>query len=168
MPCPALPCPACDLPRPALLCPAQSHLAVCTSLLRLSPEFDVKDCVFAYLFSERRFSLQDKGKRLDMGPVWSPKNGFGTCCGFPVNGFNNGGNSNGTSGGSAISPSGWLFNICNETSRCDHAPNFPLALWFVRLWEVSLSRNAAHYVLSVSQDLWWGCPAMSISRQILH
>ncbi|KAL3138924.1 hypothetical protein ABBQ32_005741 [Trebouxia sp. C0010 RCD-2024] len=81
------------------------------------------------------FANKDKGKRLDMGPVWSPKNGFGTCCGFPVDGFNNGGVSNGTSGGSAISPSGWLFNICNETSRCTHDPSFPLALWFVRLWE---------------------------------
>ena len=81
--------------------------------------------------------MQDKGKPLDMGPTWSPKNGFGTCCGFPVNGFENGGQSNGSSGGSAISPSGWLFNICNETSRCAHQPAFPLALWFIRLWEVS-------------------------------
>ena len=75
-----------------------------------------------------------------MGPTWSPKDGFGLCCGFPVDGYNNGGMSNGTSGGSAISPEGWLFNICNETSRCaDHAPAFPLAQWFLRLWEVMLN-----------------------------
>ncbi len=83
--------------------------------------------------------VQDKGKVLDMGPTWSPKDGFGLCCGFPVDGYENNGISNGTSGGSAISPSGWLFNICNETSRCaDHSPAFPLAQWFIRLWDVSV------------------------------
>ena len=81
-----------------------------------------------------------------MGPNWSPKNGFGTCCGFPVNGFENDGQSNGSSGGSAISPSGWLFNICNETSRCSHQPAFPLALWFIRLWEVCTTTGTVVYV----------------------
>ena len=81
--------------------------------------------------------MQNKGKKLDMGPTWSPKAGFGLCCGFPVNGYENNGQSNGTSGGSGISPSGWLFNICNETSRCDHQPAFPLAQYFLRLWEAS-------------------------------
>ncbi|DBB02648.1 TPA: hypothetical protein ACH3X3_011616 [Trebouxia sp. C0006] len=82
------------------------------------------------------FANKDKGKVLDMGPTWSPKDGFGLCCGFPVDGYENNGISNGTSGGSAISPSGWLFNICNETSRCaDHSPAFPLAQWFIRLWD---------------------------------
>lgn len=80
-------------------------------------------------------AVQHKAGLLNMGPTWSPKNGFGACCGFPVNGFENNGISNGSSGGSAISPEGWLFNICNETSRCSHAPNFPLATWFIRLWE---------------------------------
>lgn len=32
-----------------------------------------------------------------------PPDGFGQCCGFPVEGYQNGGQSNGTSGGSAIS-----------------------------------------------------------------
>ena len=139
LPCPALPCPA--LPCPALPCPKPSshvHFIVKAHIRVLC-----KRCCLCSSLLEKCFSLQDKGKRLDMGPVWSPKNGFGTCCGFPVNGFNDGGNSNGSSGGSAISPSGWLFNICNETSRCDHQPNFPLALWFVQLWEVSLLRTAA-------------------------
>lgn len=81
--------------------------------------------------------VQDKKGLLNMGPTWSPKNGFGTCCGFPVDGFENGGDSDGDSGGSAISPQGWLFNICNETSRCSHQPAFPLASWFIRLWQVS-------------------------------
>ena len=90
--------------------------------------------------------VQDKGKVLDMGPTWSPKDGFGLCCGFPVDGYENNGISNGTSGGSAISPSGWLFNICNETSRCaDHSPAFPLAQWFIRLWDVS-----AYYPVVIS------------------
>lgn len=34
----------------------------------------------------------------------APADGFGLCCGFPVEGYQNGGQSNGTSGGSAISP----------------------------------------------------------------
>lgn len=33
----------------------------------------------------------------------SPPDGFGQCCGFPVEGYQNGGQSNGSSGGSAIS-----------------------------------------------------------------
>lgn len=37
------------------------------------------------------------------GPL-APADGFGQCCGFPVEGYQNGGQSNGTSGGSAISP----------------------------------------------------------------
>eukprot|EP00887_Chlorella_sp_A99_P000219 scaffold13.g219.t1 len=37
-------------------------------------------------------------------PARSPADGFGQCCGFPIEGYENGGVSNGTSGGSAISP----------------------------------------------------------------
>ena len=33
-------------------------------------------------------------------------------------GFQRGGQSDGASGGSAISPNGWLFNICLEKRRC--------------------------------------------------
>jgi hypothetical protein len=37
-------------------------------------------------------------------------------------GYQAGGRSNGTSGGSAISPEGWLFNICLDRQRCKIDP----------------------------------------------
>ena len=40
-------------------------------------------------------------------PPLSAADGFGQCCGFPVTGYATGGVSNGTSGGSAISPEVW-------------------------------------------------------------
>lgn len=41
------------------------------------------------------------------------------CCGYPIDGWQRGGESGpGTSGGSAISPQGWRFNICVDQGRC--------------------------------------------------
>ena len=43
----------------------------------------------------------------------------GTCCGYPVDGYQRGGASTGASGGGAVSPNGWLFPICTrEPRRC--------------------------------------------------
>lgn len=42
-------------------------------------------------------------------------------------GYQSAGISNGTSGGSAISPEGWLFNICLEKRRCKIDPQFGLS-----------------------------------------
>ena len=119
------------------VCFVTSSLTPTSSSLTLFPLTKKPDPMCAAWSGEVHalHAVQDKAGLLNMGPTWSPKNGFGTCCGFPVNGFENNGISNGSSGGSAISPEGWLFNICNETSRCSHAPNFPLATWFIRLWE---------------------------------
>ena len=55
-------------------------------------------------------------------------------------GYQTGGKSNGSSGGSAISPEGWLFNICLDPGRCvstDGHTLLPLADYFVRLMQVS-------------------------------
>uniref|UniRef100_A0A383WL78 Uncharacterized protein n=1 Tax=Tetradesmus obliquus TaxID=3088 RepID=A0A383WL78_TETOB len=60
--------------------------------------------------------------RVVMGPVWDAAKAMGLCCGFPVEGYQAGGASNGSSGGSAISPEGWLFNICAEPHRCKIDP----------------------------------------------
>ncbi|KAK9806301.1 hypothetical protein WJX72_009366 [[Myrmecia] bisecta] len=62
---------------------------------------------------------KDANSTLEMGPTWVPLEGFGTCCGFPIEGYlNNGMSGPGKSGGSAISPQGWL-----------------MAVWFTRLWQ---------------------------------
>lgn len=42
-------------------------------------------------------------------------------------GYQAAGNSNGSSGGSAISPEGWLFNICLDRQRCKIDPMNGLA-----------------------------------------
>ena len=76
-----------------------------------------------------------------MGPVWALTQGFGTCCGYPVTGYlANGSSGPGLSGGSAISPNGWIFNICQEQQRCAVLAGYDagngIALWFNRLWQV--------------------------------
>ena len=88
--------------------------------------------------------LQDGEAPLAMGPVWDLTQGFGTCCGYPVTGYNSSGLSGpGLSGGSAISPNGWLFDICLEAQRCSildsYDANYGIAPWFTRLWQVTWS-----------------------------
>ncbi|KAK9802916.1 hypothetical protein WJX73_006542 [Symbiochloris irregularis] len=83
---------------------------------------------------------KDSGKPLAMGPCWNTVQGFGTCCGYPITGYlENGTSGPGISGGSAISPNGWLFNICLEPERCQVLEGYDaqngIALWFVRLWQ---------------------------------
>lgn len=47
-----------------------------------------------------------------------------------------GGASSGSSGGSAISPEGWRFNICDEPQRCIADPVDGVSLWYRRAWQV--------------------------------
>lgn len=67
--------------------------------------------------------------------------GFGTCCGYPVQGYNSSGVSapNPASGGNAISSNGWLFSVC-ENDNCpvldSYDPNYGIAVWFQQLWKV--------------------------------
>jgi hypothetical protein len=72
-----------------------------------------------------------------MGPIWSQGQGFGTCCGFNFVQQPSGFNGPGLSGGSGISPTGWLFSICTrEPDRCTPLNRYDagngLALWFDR------------------------------------
>ena len=74
-------------------------------------------------------------------PLSSPAQvqGFGTCCGYPVEGYKNGGTSTGASGGGAISPNGWLFPICTrEPARCRVLDGYDvgngIATWWDRLF----------------------------------
>lgn len=53
-------------------------------------------------------------------------------------GYNAGGASNGTSGGSAISAAGWRFNICQDPGRCRIEPADGISQWYRRLWQVCL------------------------------
>ena len=55
---------------------------------------------------------------------------------YPVEGYQNGGASGpGKAGGSAISPAGWLFDICDDPGRCIDDPTFGLSIWFRQLWQ---------------------------------
>lgn len=42
----------------------------------------------------------------------------------------------GVSGGSAVSPQGWRFNICADQGRCLVEPMDGTSRWFRRMWEV--------------------------------
>lgn len=85
--------------------------------------------------------------------------GFGTCCGYPVNGFDNGGASapNPASGGNGVSSSGWLFSVC-ENGNCQaldkYAPDYGISGWFQRLWEVQHFTSASSYHLRVMKSLY--------------
>ena len=66
-----------------------------------------------------------------------------SCQRYPIEGYQNGGMSGpGKAGGSAISPQGWLFNICDDQERCLNDPTFGLSIWFRQLWLVRHMRLA--------------------------
>jgi hypothetical protein len=48
----------------------------------------------------------------------------------------------GTSGGSAISPEGWRFNICEDKERCTVDPTDGTSVWYRRMWQVRLAGAA--------------------------
>eukprot|EP00798_Chlamydomonas_sp_ICE-L_P025962 gene25962-11646_t len=79
--------------------------------------------------------INDVQGKLMMGPMWDYNEAFGTCCGYPIQGFLVDGNSTGSSGGSAISPQGWRFNICDEPSRCIADPIDGVSLWYRKAWQ---------------------------------
>ena len=60
---------------------------------------------------------------------------FGTCRGYLIEGYHDGGRSSGSSGGSAISPEGWRFNICKSGRRCKEDPLDGVSRWYWRLWD---------------------------------
>ncbi len=106
-----------------------------------------------------------------MGPGWDFNEAFGSCCGYPIEGYQqqvrprfagnrrrdgkrhthaltlrrarSQGASNGSSGGSAISAEGWRFNICDEPGRCVADPVDGISLW----WRAAWARVSASAVL---------------------
>ena len=77
--------------------------------------------------------------RVRMGPIFATTQGLGGCCGYPVDGYQTGGASTGASGGSGMSPNGWLFSICiKEPERCRVLDGYDkgngFSVWYVRLF----------------------------------
>ena len=89
------------------------------------------------------FMYKDCEKPLEMGPMWDYNEAFGICCGYPFEGYDKGGESDGQSGGSAISPNGWRFNICADEWRCEEDPLDGVSRWFMRIWEDPKFKAAA-------------------------
>lgn len=80
---------------------------------------------------------------MKMGPPWDYNEAYGKCCGYPLEGYQNNGISGpGTSGGSAISPNGWRFNICADPGRCVVDPQDGISVWYRRLWQVCVQHAA--------------------------
>jgi len=78
---------------------------------------------------------KDRDKPLAMGPAWDYNEAFGLCCGYPITGWDKEGQSGpGLSGGSAISPEGWRFNICDEPERCLVDPTDGVSVWYRTMW----------------------------------
>ncbi|KAI8464000.1 MAG: coth protein-domain-containing protein [Monoraphidium minutum] len=86
---------------------------------------------------------KDRDGPIVMGPMWDYDEAFGACCGYPIEGYQSFGASNGSSGGSAISPEGWRFNICNDPGRCRVEPLDGVSQWYRRLWLEPWFRAAA-------------------------
>ncbi|KAF8065708.1 hypothetical protein HT031_002768 [Scenedesmus sp. PABB004] len=86
---------------------------------------------------------KDAGGPLVMGPPWDYNEAFGMCCGYPIEGSQADGASNGTSGGSAVSAAGWRFNICQDRGRCLVDPQDGVSAWYRAMWQEAGFRTAA-------------------------
>lgn len=87
---------------------------------------------------------KDRDGPMRMGPAWDYNEAFGLCCGFPIEGYEQLGESGpGVSGGSAISPEGFRFNICEDRERCVVEPGDGVSRWFRRMWQDPRYRQAA-------------------------
>eukprot|EP01024_Parvocaulis_polyphysoides_P045715 TRINITY_DN4284_c0_g1_i2.p3 TRINITY_DN4284_c0_g1~~TRINITY_DN4284_c0_g1_i2.p3 ORF type:complete len:174 (+),score=38.78 TRINITY_DN4284_c0_g1_i2:252-773(+) len=79
--------------------------------------------------------FKDANGVLNMGPIWDVNEAFGMCCGYPIEGYQKNGKSDGISGGSAISPEGFRFLICAESQRCRVDPTDGVSQWYRRMWQ---------------------------------
>ena len=68
--------------------------------------------------------------------VCADKLGVFPLCACRPAGYQVGGKSNGTSGGSAISAAGWRFNICQDPGRCKVEPADGISKWYRKMWQV--------------------------------
>lgn len=104
------------------------------------------------------------GQRFAMGPAWDYNEAYGECCGFPIEGFEQGGQSGpGIAGGSAISTNGWRFLICENPERCLAEPDDGVSYWFRRLWnDTRFSEPAAQRWQELRSDAWSNAAILSL------
>lgn len=85
---------------------------------------------------------KDKQGPLQMGPMWDYNEAFGMCCGYPIDGWQREGESiDGIAGGSAISPNGFRFLICEDQERCQVDASDGISFWYRRMWQDPSFRN---------------------------
>jgi len=120
--------------------------ATLAALPALAPYLDVAAAADYFLITELtknpdgyRGSVKmhkDAGKPLVIGTPWDYGEAYGSCCGYPLEGYKTGGRSGpGASGGSAISSNGWRFNVCADRGRCLVEPADGASQYFRRLWQ---------------------------------
>jgi len=86
---------------------------------------------------------KDRDGPLQMGPMWDYNEAFGMCCGYPIKGYMQEGQSEpGIAGGTAISPNGFRFLICEDPERCQADPSDGVSFWYRTLWKDPVFRNA--------------------------
>ncbi len=79
---------------------------------------------------------KDQDKPLAAGPMWDYNEAFGMCCGYPIEGYwEEGVSGPGIAGGSAISPEGFRFLICEDPERCIADPTDGISFWYRRMWQ---------------------------------
>eukprot|EP00873_Tetraselmis_striata_P014567 jgi/Tetstr1/434831/TSEL_002548.t2 len=72
-----------------------------------------------------------------MGPAWDYNESFGLCCGFPFEGYDQG-------GGVGNSPEGWRFRICEVNPEvCVFDPVDGISWWFQAAWKSAAFRSSA-------------------------
>ncbi len=91
---------------------------------------------------------KDQDKPLAAGPMWDYNEAFGMCCGYPIEGYwEEGASGPGVAGGSAISPEGFRFLICEDPERCIADPTDGISFWYRRMWKDPAFRQA-------TADVW--------------
>lgn len=86
---------------------------------------------------------KDRDGPLKMGPMWDYNEAFGMCCGYPIDGWQREGESMaGVAGGTAISPNGFRFLICEDAERCQADPTDGVSFWYRTMWKDPVFRNA--------------------------
>eukprot|EP00803_Ostreobium_quekettii_P006807 evm.model.scf_662.4 EVM.evm.TU.scf_662.4 scf_662:44749-53590(+) len=107
------------------------------------------------------YYYKDAGGPLAAGPAWDYNEAYGYCCGYPIEGYQNNGESTGISGGSAISPEGWRYNICIDRERCVVDPDDGTSQYFMMLmlvrrrWDRRRCKSVSAQRLTFSPQ--WTC-----------
>jgi hypothetical protein len=99
---------------------------------------------------------KDRDSPLQAGPMWDYNEAFGMCCGYPIEGYWDEGRSDpGIAGGTAISPEGFRFLICEDPERCLADPTDGISFWYRRMWNDPAYRNATSAAWSGLRDGPW-------------